>query len=63
MNPRTAAILARKAAITLQAPTYTGQACHMGHVTRYTANRLCVDCAKARRAAQTEIERNTRKGL
>lgn len=63
MSPKTAATLARKAALASHTPTYTGQACPMGHVTRYTVNRLCVDCAKARRAAQTETERNTRKGL
>lgn len=57
MNSRTAAILARKAALAASAATYTGQPCNLGHVTRYTANRLCVECAKARRAIQTDKAR------
>ena len=60
MNPKTQAILARRAALASGARTYDGQACTRGHVIRYTANRLCVDCAKARRAEQTAQEKESR---
>lgn len=60
MNPKTQAILARRAALASGARTYQGQACTRGHVTRYTANRLCVACAIARRAEQTQAQRDSR---
>ncbi len=58
MNPKTLSILARKVALASNARTYTGQACQHGHVIRYTANRLCVACAIARRAEQTAQEKD-----
>ena len=60
MNPLTLARQARATARALSARTYTGQPCNRGHVTRYTANALCVTCAKARRAEQTQAARDLR---
>ena len=60
MNPLTLARQARATARALSARTYTGQPCNRGHVTRYTANALCVECAKVRRAEQTAIEKDAR---
>lgn len=52
-SPLTLSRQARALALATQARTYQGQPCPQGHVTRYTANRLCVACAIARRAEQT----------
>lgn len=47
-------IRARKEALESGAITYQGAPCAHGHSgIRYTANRLCVSCAKARRKRQT----------
>lgn len=60
MTPKTLSSLARKAARAAQSLTYYGQPCRHGHLIRYTANALCVDCAKDRRARQTAIEKESR---
>ncbi len=51
--PLTLSRRARALALASHARTYQGPPCPQGHVTRYTANRLCVACAIARRAEQT----------
>lgn len=63
MSPKAQAIAARKAALAASIITYTGQACPQGHVTRYTANRLCVQCAKARRSWQLSKIRQDKESL
>lgn len=60
MKPLTQARQARAAARKALSLTYQGQPCNRGHVTRYTANALCVTCAKARRAEQTLAEKDAR---
>lgn len=60
MNPLTQARRNRAAARLARSLTYTGQPCNRGHVLRYTANALCVCCAKARRAEQTLAEKDAR---
>ena len=62
MTPKTESSRARKAARAALSLTYQGQPCRHGHAMRYTANALCVDCAKHRRALQTELERDARNG-
>lgn len=54
MNPKTAASVARKAALHAGEAIYMGQPCRNGHDgTRYASTRSCVQCAKANRAKQT----------
>lgn len=60
MNPLTLSRRNRAQARAAHVLAYQGQPCRKGHVTRYTANALCVECAKARRAEQTAIERDAK---
>ena len=61
---RAALIQARKDALASGSLTYQGKPCAHGHNgTRYAANRLCVDCAKANRARQTAQEQAARAAI